>query len=99
MYVSRDRGLSIDPLYIEDPFDFENNVGSTCFRIQQIVKAFADAYASLEKELFEGPLDGTKAGESFTLLQKILPSMAGKWGSPRRERELLCISLAVATHN
>jgi hypothetical protein len=29
---------SIDPLYIEDPFDFENNVGSTCFRIQQIVK-------------------------------------------------------------
>ncbi|CAM6038846.1 unnamed protein product [Sphagnum compactum] len=78
MYVSRDRGLSIDPLYIEDPFDFENNVGSTCFRIQQIVKAFADAYASLEKELFEGSLDGTKAGESFTLLQKILPSMAGK---------------------
>lgn len=78
MYVSRDRGLSIDPLYIEDPFDFENNVGSTCFRIQQIVKAFADAYASLEKELFEGSLDGTKSGESFTLLQKILPSMAGK---------------------
>jgi hypothetical protein len=53
-------------------------VGSTCFRIQQIVKAFADAYASLEKELFEGSLDGTKSGESFTLLQKILPSMAGK---------------------
>jgi hypothetical protein len=32
----------------------------------------------VEKELFEGSLDGTKAGESFTLLQKILPSMAGK---------------------
>jgi hypothetical protein len=27
-----------DPLYIEDLFDFENNVGSTCFWIQQIVK-------------------------------------------------------------
>lgn len=37
---SRDHFLccSIDPLYIEDPFDYENNVGSTCFRIQQIVK-------------------------------------------------------------
>ncbi|CAK9873554.1 unnamed protein product [Sphagnum jensenii] len=78
IYVSCDRGLSIDPLYIEDPVDFENNVGSTCFQIQQIVKAFADAHASLEKELFEGSLDGTKAGENFTLLQKILPSMAGK---------------------
>jgi hypothetical protein len=52
----------------------------------------------VEKELFEGSLDGTKAGENFTLLQKILPSMAGKLGgSPRREL-LLCISLAVATH-
>ncbi|KAH8967999.1 hypothetical protein BDL97_03G106500 [Sphagnum fallax] len=78
IYVSCDRGLSIDPLYIEDLFDFENNMGSTCFWIQQIVKAFADAHASLEKELFEGSLDGTKAGENFTLLQKILPSMAGK---------------------
>lgn len=29
---------SIDPLYIEDPIDYVNNVGSTCFRIQQIVK-------------------------------------------------------------
>jgi hypothetical protein len=29
---------SIEPFYIEDPFDFENNVGSTCFQIQQIVK-------------------------------------------------------------
>ncbi len=36
-------------------------------------QAFADAHASLEKELFEGSLDGTKAGENFTLLQKILP--------------------------
>ncbi|CAM6055888.1 unnamed protein product [Sphagnum tenellum] len=78
IYVSCDCGLSIDPLCIEDPVDFENNVGSTCFQIQQIVKAFADAHASLEKELFEGSLDGTKAGENFTLLQKILPSMAGK---------------------
>lgn len=30
--------ISIDPLYIEDPLDYVNNVGSTCFRIQQIVK-------------------------------------------------------------
>ncbi|CAK9220579.1 unnamed protein product [Sphagnum troendelagicum] len=78
IYVSCDCGRSIDPLCIEDPVDFENNVGSTCFQIQQIVKAFAYAHASLEKELFEGSLDGTKAGENFTLLQKILPSMAGK---------------------
>jgi hypothetical protein len=48
-------------------------VCNACWR-----QAFADAYASLEKELFEGSLDGTKSGESFTLLQKILPSMAGK---------------------
>jgi DNA polymerase sigma len=78
-YVSRDRGPSIDPLYIEDPFDFENNVGSTCFRIQQIVKAFVDAVSILEKELFEASAtDVSKGEESFNLLQKIIPSFVGK---------------------
>ncbi|KAG0596843.1 hypothetical protein M758_UG288300 [Ceratodon purpureus] len=78
-YVSRNRGPSIDPLYIEDPFDYENNVGSTCFRIQQIVKAFADANSILEKELFEASAtDKAKVEDSFNLLQKIIPSFVGK---------------------
>ncbi|KAG0573197.1 hypothetical protein KC19_VG157000 [Ceratodon purpureus] len=77
-YVSRDRSPSIDPLYIEDPFDYENNVGSTCFRIQQIVKAFADAYFILEKELFEVfATDEAKVEDNFNLLQKIIPSFVG----------------------
>ncbi|CAM6050151.1 unnamed protein product [Sphagnum compactum] len=33
-----DRSLDHPYCQIEDPFYFENNVGSTCFRIQQIVK-------------------------------------------------------------
>lgn len=78
-YVSRDRGPSIDPLYIEDPFDYENNVGSTCFRIQQIVKAFADADSILEKELFEASAtDGSEGEDRFYLLRKIMPSFVGK---------------------
>ena len=43
-------------------------------------QAFADAYAILEKELFEtSTVDGNKGGDSFNLLQKIIPSIAGNW--------------------
>lgn len=40
---------SIDPLYIEDPIDYVNNVGSTCFRIQQIVKVCWKFFLSKHK--------------------------------------------------
>ena len=41
-------------------------------------QAFADAYSILEKELFEtSTVDGNKGGDSFNLLQKIIPSIAG----------------------
>ena len=43
-------------------------------------QAFADAYSILEKELFEtSTVDGNKGGDSFNLLQKIIPSIAGNW--------------------
>ncbi|KAL6981731.1 hypothetical protein U1Q18_023354, partial [Sarracenia purpurea var. burkii] len=41
----------IDPIYIDDPLFPTNNVGRNCFRIHQCIKAFADAYSSLENEL------------------------------------------------
>ncbi|KAL2642470.1 hypothetical protein R1flu_010057 [Riccia fluitans] len=53
MFLSRDNLNRIDPLYIEDPLHAHNNIGRNCFRIQQCVKAFAEAYAVLEKRMEE----------------------------------------------
>lgn len=41
----------IDPLYIEDPFLPDNNVGRNCFRVMQVQKAFADASVKLEAKV------------------------------------------------
>jgi hypothetical protein len=38
---------SFDTLHIEDPLNIHNNVGRNCFRIAQIQRAFADAFAAL----------------------------------------------------
>ncbi|KAJ0967074.1 hypothetical protein J5N97_023991 [Dioscorea zingiberensis] len=51
VYMNRERGLSFDPVHIDDPLYPTNNVGRNCFRIHQCIKAFADAYAVLENEL------------------------------------------------
>ncbi|KAA8520481.1 hypothetical protein F0562_014737 [Nyssa sinensis] len=51
VYINRERGYSIDPIYIDDPLFPANNVGRNCFRIHQCIKAFADAYSILENEL------------------------------------------------
>ncbi|CAM9723059.1 unnamed protein product [Choristocarpus tenellus] len=40
-----------DPLFIEDPLNFSNNVGRNCFRIYQIQRAWSDAHASLTRAL------------------------------------------------
>ncbi|KAH7425817.1 hypothetical protein KP509_11G072500 [Ceratopteris richardii] len=74
MYVSRNRGHSIDPLHIEDPLYPTNNVGRNCFRILQCVKAFGDAFSCIEKALVEfHNTNGTV--EPLNLLSNILPSV------------------------
>ncbi|XP_042458126.1 uncharacterized protein LOC122042197 isoform X1 [Zingiber officinale] len=76
IYLNRERGLSIDPLHIDDPLYPTNNVGRNCFRIHQCIKAFADAYSLLENELqyFSGNGCSESTGK-FRLLQKIIPSI------------------------
>ncbi|XP_020112641.1 uncharacterized protein LOC109727150 isoform X2 [Ananas comosus] len=76
LYMTRERGLSIDPIHIDDPLYSDNNVGRNCFRIHQCIKAFADAYSVLENELtqFSGDHTPTSAS-SFSLLRKIIPSI------------------------
>lgn len=76
IYIKRERGYSIDPIYIDDPLFPANNVGRNCFRIHQCVKAFADAYSILESQLTYFPDNGESSGTfSCKLLPKIIPSV------------------------
>ncbi|XP_020553321.1 uncharacterized protein LOC105173333 isoform X1 [Sesamum indicum] len=82
LYLNRERGCSIDPLYIDDPLFLTNNVGRNCFRIHQCIKAFADAYAMLENELTclhneENP----DVQPTCQLLPKLIPSIGHLVGS------------------
>ncbi|KAG1360849.1 hypothetical protein COCNU_09G003120 [Cocos nucifera] len=76
VYMNRERGLSIDPIHIDDPLYPANNVGRNCFRVHQCIKAFADAYSVLENELsqFSGNCAPSSTG-TFKILQKIVPSI------------------------
>lgn len=77
VYMKRERGLSIDPIHIDDPLFPSNNVGRNCFRIHQCIKAFADAYTLLESELSHFvDENGPCTTEPFELLRKIIPSIA-----------------------
>ncbi|XP_021864272.2 uncharacterized protein [Spinacia oleracea] len=77
LYIKRERGCSIDPIYIDDPLFPTNNVGKNCFRIHQCIKAFADAYGTLENELTclsaEGDANMT---QQYRLLPKVIPSIS-----------------------
>ncbi|RAL46216.1 hypothetical protein DM860_016649 [Cuscuta australis] len=77
LYISRERGCSIDPIYIDDPLFPTNNVGRNCFRIHQCIKAFADAYCTLENEITFVPTNGDTNAKlrSLKLLPKIIPSI------------------------
>ncbi|KAL2477973.1 Nucleotidyltransferase family protein [Forsythia ovata] len=75
VYLTRERGCSIDPLYVDDPLFPTNNVGRNCFRIHQCIKAFADAYSVLQNELTCFPDDDTLAKPPTNLLPKIVPSI------------------------
>ncbi|XP_052192225.1 uncharacterized protein LOC127801296 isoform X2 [Diospyros lotus] len=80
IYINRERGYSIDPIYIDDPLFPTNNVGRNCFRIHQCIKsllqAFADAYSTLESELKCLPNTGeSTARPVYNLLPKIIPSI------------------------
>ncbi|XAR63209.1 Polynucleotide adenylyltransferase [Bertholletia excelsa] len=76
VYINRERGCSIDPIYIDDPLFPTNNVGRNCFRIHQCIKAFADAYTTLENELTCLQNNGeSSARPAHNLLQKIIPGI------------------------
>ncbi|EYU30539.1 hypothetical protein MIMGU_mgv1a025631mg [Erythranthe guttata] len=75
VYLNRERGCSIDPLYIDDPLFLTNNVGRNCFRIHQCIKAFADAYAMLESELTCLHNDDKDTKPTCKLLPKLIPSI------------------------
>ncbi|PIN10756.1 Polynucleotide adenylyltransferase [Handroanthus impetiginosus] len=82
VYLNRERGCSIDPLYIDDPLFLTNNVGRNCFRIHQCIKAFSDAYAMLENELTcVHNDDETDAKATCKLLPKLIPSIGSLVGS------------------
>lgn len=40
-----------DPLFIEDPLAFENNVGRNCFRIHQVQKLWSETYTELTQRI------------------------------------------------
>ncbi|XP_019159312.1 PREDICTED: uncharacterized protein LOC109156008 isoform X1 [Ipomoea nil] len=77
LYINRERGYSIDPIYIDDPLFPTNNVGRNCFRIHQCIKAFADAYSTLESEITLLPSndDSSARMPSLKLLPKVIPSI------------------------
>lgn len=85
VYMKRERGLSFDPVHIDDPLYPTNNVGRNCFRIHQCIKAFADAYAVLENEQSQF-LDNRPPTSlaSFRLLEKIIPSIGQEFQSSVR---------------
>ncbi|KAI3804235.1 hypothetical protein L1987_25626 [Smallanthus sonchifolius] len=74
VYIDRERGYSIDPIYIDDPLFPANNVGRNCFRIHQCIKAFADSYSTLEDQLDN--CDSSNGLLSVKLLPLIIPSIA-----------------------
>jgi DNA polymerase sigma len=55
---------SFDTLHIEDPLNIHNNVGRNCFRIAQIQRAFADAFAALTTTSM--PLDMPSTSTAIT---------------------------------
>ncbi|CAI0383254.1 unnamed protein product [Linum tenue] len=77
LYITRERGQSIDPIHIDDPLFPTNNVGRNCFRIHQCIKAFSEAYSILENEL-ACLLDEckTRSVPPYRLLPKIIPSIS-----------------------
>ncbi|XP_027112980.1 uncharacterized protein [Coffea arabica] len=82
VYINREQGYSIDPIYIDDPLYPANNVGRNCFRIHQCIKAFADAYSTLENELTCLPnSDELNTKLACKLLPKIIPSIGLSGGS------------------
>ena len=49
--VQSGRPYTFDPLFVEDPLSAGNNVGRNAFRIFQVKRAFADAYAAIMASL------------------------------------------------
>jgi len=67
--------FAFDPLFVDDPLSYGNNVGRNAFRIFQVQRAFSDAHralvASLEWDIAEGDLHD---GNDYPLLKCLLQS-------------------------
>jgi DNA polymerase sigma len=64
-----------DPLFIEDPLAFENNVGRNCFRIHQVQKLWSETHSALLQRIYEIERGGHgEGGESRSLLDVLVGS-------------------------
>ena len=64
-----------DALYVQDPLDAENNVGSSCFAFHHVQQVFRDALARLEASL-GGPAAAAEAKSDLDLLWRLLDTKA-----------------------
>ena len=64
-----------DALYVQDPLDAENNVGSSCFAFHHVQQVFRDALARLEASL-GGPAAAAEAKSDLDLLGRLLDTRA-----------------------
>jgi DNA polymerase sigma len=62
-----------DPLFIEDPLAFENNVGRNCFRIHQVQKLWSETHSELLHRIYEIE----RGGETRGLLDVLVGSEGG----------------------
>lgn len=51
-FSSSFKPYKFDPLFIEDPLAYENNVGRNCFRIHQVQKLWSETHAELLQRIF-----------------------------------------------
>ena len=62
-------------LYVQDPLDAANNVGSSCFAFHHVQQVFRDALARLEASL-GGPAAAAEAQSDLDLLGRLLDTGA-----------------------
>ena len=65
-----------EALYVQDPLDAANNVGSSCFAFHHVQQVFRDALARLEASLGPGPAAAAEAQSDLDLLGRLLDTGA-----------------------
>lgn len=51
-FASSFKPYKFDPLFIEDPLAFENNVGRNCFRVHQVQKLWSETHSELLQRIY-----------------------------------------------